>query len=39
MQNAVLRDVRVRRLVIFDSTVEIEPHIGDGLRIEDSTSA
>ena len=38
MQNAVLRDVRVRRLVIFDSTVEIETSdIGDGLRIEDST--
>lgn len=37
-KNAVLRDVRVRRLVIFDSTVEIEnSDIGDGLRIEDST--
>jgi esterase/lipase len=37
-KNAVLRDVRVRRLVIFDSTVEIETSdIGDGLRIEDST--
>lgn len=37
-KNAVLRDARVRRLVIFDSTVEIEnSDIGDGLRIEDST--
>jgi len=37
-KNAVLRDVRARRLEIFDSSVEIESSdIGDGLRIEDST--
>jgi pimeloyl-ACP methyl ester carboxylesterase len=37
-KNAVLRDVRVRRLEIFDSSVEIESSdVTDGLRIEDST--
>ncbi len=37
-KNTVLREVRARRVAIFDSTVEIEnSEIGDGLRIEDST--
>ncbi len=37
-KNAVLRDVRARRVTIIDSSVEIEnSEISDGLRIEDST--
>lgn len=37
-KNAVLRDVRARRVIVIDSSVEIETsEIDDGLRIEDST--